>query len=300
MKKAITIGPITKDTIIKGRKVFRSIGGSVYYHACTLSSLGIDTTAVITIAKEDRELLKAFPKDVKLFPVFVKHTVEFENIYLTSNLNYRIQKARILENPIKVKDIYPMNFKEADVILLGPLFPTDIPSETIEYLFKFKIPIYLSAQGYLRHLEDHKIALKPWEDAQKFLKFVRILFLDENEARVILNTKFRKLEEVAKILASYGPEEVVITCGDEGSIIYSKKADEFYKIPAFAPKIIGDPTGLGDTYMAAYAARKLETSDPKESGIFASAAATLKFEGKGTFRASRRSVMMRIQKASHL
>jgi len=110
MKKAITIGPITKDTIIKGKKVFRSAGGSVYYHAGVLSSLGIDTTAVITIAKKDQGLLKAFPKKVKLVPVFVKYTMEFENIYSTSNLNYRIQKARIPENPIKVKDILSINF----------------------------------------------------------------------------------------------------------------------------------------------------------------------------------------------
>ena len=116
--------------------------------------------------------------------------------------------------------------------------------------------------------------------------------MDENEAATILGKQL-PLDEVAKTLASFGPDEVIITQGSNGSTIYSKKLDEIYKIPAFSPKKTEDPTGLGDTYMAAYAARKLEIEDPKMCGMFAAAASVIKLESKGAFKGNRKLIYER-------
>lgn len=153
----------------------------------------------------------------------------------------------------------------------------------------------MGAQGYLRHISNGMIQLKPWKDFKEYLKFINILFIDENESIVILGKK-RSLSVTAKILTSYGPSEVIITMGKKGSIIYSQKDDKIYKIPAFKPKRVEDPTGLGDTYMAAYAARKLDTDDPYNCGLFASAAAALKIENKGAFKKDKESIEKRIKK----
>ena len=297
MSNITLMGPITNDTIIKNNSTYKSIGGAVYYQSSVLEGLKVNTKSIITLAKGDAELLNAFGRNIDLFPIFTDETVQFQNIYPDNNPNHRIQKAHIAHNPIKVKDIVSLDLNDCDAILLGPLSPYDIPLETIKYLSKLKIPIYLGAQGYLRHLKGDKIVLRPWNTFQKFLKYVKILFMDENESATILGEEL-PLDEVAKILASFGPEEVIITQGSAGSTIYSKKSDELYQIDAFVPQKIEDPTGLGDTYMAAYAARKLEIEDPKMCGIFASAAAVIKLENKGAFNGNRKLIHERCKKYS--
>jgi hypothetical protein len=295
MSNITLIGPITEDTIIKNNSTYKSVGGAVYYQSSVLEQLKVNTKAIITLAKNDNELLNGFSKNIEIVPIFVEETMKFQNIYPNSDPNHRIQKAHIPFNPIKTENIASLDLMNSNAILLGPLCPNDIPIETIEYLSGLKIPIYLGAQGYLRHLKGERIVLRPWDDFQKYLKFVNILFIDENEAKTILGTQI-SLNHVAKTLASFGPEEVIITQGNNGSTIYSKKLDEVYEIPAFSPKRTEYPTGLGDTYMAAYAARKLETEDPKKCGIFAAAASVIKLENKGAFKGSKKLISQRCKK----
>jgi sugar/nucleoside kinase (ribokinase family) len=294
MSSVTLIGPVSKDIIVKDNSSYKSIGGPVFYQSSVFSKLEINTNVLTTISKDDKELLKGFPSNVNLIPYYINETIKFQNIYPDDDPNHRIQKASIPKNPIDIKNILSQ-IKYSDAVLLGPLCPYDIPLKTIEDLSKLKTPIYLGVQGYLRHLDRNKIILKPWERFTDFLKFIDVLFMDENESAIILGEK-HSLEKTAKIIASFGPQEVVITCGSRGSLIYSKKLDEIYKIPAFRPECIEDPTGLGDTYMAAYAARKLEIEDPKKCGMFAAAASSLKLENKCSFKGSRKQIEDRSKK----
>ncbi|WP_414469196.1 PfkB family carbohydrate kinase [Methanobacterium sp. ACI-7] len=290
------IGPVSEDIIIKEGKRYKSIGGAVFYQSSVFSNLNINTNAVITVSKKYKESINSFFPGTSLFPIYVKDMIKYQNIYPDNNLNHRTQKAEIPCNPITIKNII-QNIENSDVTLLGPLSPNDIPLETIKKISKLKIPLYLGAQGYLRHLEEDKIVLKPWTEFKKYLKFIDILFIDENEAR-ILQGNHNSLESIAKILSSFGPYEVIITCGSKGSIIYSRKFDEIYKIPAFKPKITEDPTGLGDTYMAAYTARKLETDSPQMCGIFAAAVSSLKLENRGPFNGNKKLILERCKNQS--
>jgi hypothetical protein len=79
MPKFIIIGPLTRDTISRDSLTYHSTGGAVYYQAAVLSKLGVDVTAVITLSKGDEELLKAFPSNVEVFPLFFDRTMKFEN-----------------------------------------------------------------------------------------------------------------------------------------------------------------------------------------------------------------------------
>ncbi len=286
MAKFIIIGPLTKDKIVKNDNIYPSIGGAVYYQTAVFSKLGVGNTAIITLAEKDINLINDLPYDTDIIPICTKETMEFENIYPDDNPNHRIQRAFIPNNPIYPDTISKIKFKDFDAILLSPLSPSDIPLNTLKYLSKFKTPIYLGAQGYMRQIENGKVVLKPWDDYKKFLKFIKLLFLDELEARVILGMFTGNCGEVARKLTSFGPEEVIITRGDHGALIYSRKTRiiESYDIPAFPPRKIKDPTGLGDTFMAAYAAKKLESDNPEVCGIFASFVSSLKMEHKGAFQ----------------
>ncbi|MGF7118223.1 PfkB family carbohydrate kinase [Methanobacterium oryzae] len=299
MPNITLIGPVAKDTIFKNNSKYKSTGGAVYYQSSILNSLKIKTKPIVTLSKIDNDLLNAFPENVEVFPLFYDKTIEFQNIYPTEDPNFRIQKASIPINPIKVEYISSLNLKDSDIILLGPLCPYDIPLKTLEYLFNLKIPIYLGIQGYLRHLKENKVVLHPCNDAQNYLKFIKIIFMDENEAEIILGKKL-SLEKIAKKLTTYGPEEVIITQGSKGALIYSKALNKTYKIPAFPPKFVEDPTGLGDTFMAAYAAKKLEVNDPGECGRFAAAASAIKLENKGVFKGNKELIEEKIMISSKI
>jgi len=103
------------------------------------------------------------------------------------------------------------------------------------------------------------------------------------EAEIL--TGMSEVNRAAIKLASYGIDEVVITLGSKGSLIYSK--NRFYSIPAFPVKKMADATGCGDTYMAGYIYKRLESSGIEEAGKFASAIATLKLQKFGPYSGSK-------------
>jgi nucleoside kinase len=290
MAKFLIIGPVTRDTILKSGSKCKGIGGPVYYQAGVLSALKSDVTALVTVGKEDINLLDSFSQDINLNPIWGEETTQFENFYPDENPNHRLQRACIPANPIEISHFSRIDWDTFDAVLVSPLSPYDVPFETLKYISDQEVPVYLGVQGYLRHLEGQKVVLKPLKDYKKFLACVDFLFLDEVEAGVIIGDSSISLDEISRNLSLLGPDEVIITRGDRGSIVYSSGHEDTYKIPAFPSKERVDPTGLGDSYLAAYAFRRQEVSDPRECGIFASLVSSLKLENKGSFQGDRRSI----------
>lgn len=294
MDRFLILGPITMDTIINRGSTCRGIGGPIYYQAAVLGALELKTTVLITLGKEDADLLNYFPAGVQILTVWGEETMHFENLYPNNDPNHRIQKASIPQNPLKVSHFSNINLEYFSAILASPLSPHDVPLKTIEYLSQFNLPIYLGLQGYLRHLDGDKVFLKPWDDYKSFLRWISYLFLDEVEARVLMGEKHLSLEQVARNLSLLGPKEVIITRGDRGSLIYSGKTNTTYRIPAFPSLQRIDPTGLGDTYLAAYAIKRQESKDPLGCGVFASIISSMKLEKKGAFRGNQNQIDQRI------
>ncbi len=119
------------DIIFKNGQRHESIGGPVYYQSYLLSNLGIATNAVVTLSKIHEGLLKEFPQEVNLIPLYVPETMKFQNIYPDNNPCNRLQKAEIPHNPIEVKGIKD-KIKDSHSILLGPLSPYDLPLKTLK------------------------------------------------------------------------------------------------------------------------------------------------------------------------
>lgn len=295
MAKFLLMGPVTRDTNLKSGSTCKGIGGPVYYQAGVLSSLKSDVTALVTLGKDDANLLTYFSKDTQLKPVWGGETMQFENFYPDEDPNHRVQRACIPSNPLEVFHLDFLELETFNAVLISPLSPGDIPLETIKHIFKSGTPVYLGVQGYLRHLEGQNVVLKNWKQYKSFLKYVNFLFMDEVEARVITGNSSTSLLEISRGISLLGPEEVIITRGDQGSLIYSRYHDKSYSIPAYPPQERVDPTGLGDSYLAAYAFRKQETSDPEECGIFSSVVSSLKLEKKGAFQGNINIINQRIQ-----
>lgn len=263
------IGPITKDKIILANKSMAKIGGTAFYSSITLANLGIKTEVFTKLSAEDKNLFSALKhRNISISPYFCNSTTSFRNIYHGER---REQFVEGIAEPFSVKEI--KSVKDCKIVHLGPLTRKEIPLAILKYL-KFRgLIISLDVQGYMRQIKNNKVRLTDWREKRKFLKYVDIVKADKKEASIITR---KKGEAAAKSLAAMGPKEVLITDGAHGSAIYAD--GRYFSIPAFTPFVIKDVTGCGDTYVAAYLAKRLKSSDLKECGLFAARCATIKIE----------------------
>ncbi|RAP51638.1 MAG: hypothetical protein BZ138_04715 [Methanosphaera sp. rholeuAM270] len=280
--RILVIGPITKDHIITPDNEYYQLGGAAYYQTMTLKQLKKDSISIISIGKNDTDLLNNTLK--KQIMILQEKTHQYTNIY-DKDLK-RKQKAELETNEIKIEET-TIDLSEIKYALISPLSPYDISAHTIEYLKNNNIITILTAQGYLRKTDkDNNIVEREWTDKEKYLKYTDILCLDEKEALKTFNTKKILEEEMKKNLKRYTLKQIIITRAENGSIIFTK--EKTYKIPAIKTSKIIDATGLGDTYIAAYIAKLEETENIRESGLFASITAKEKLKRKGPLKTGKK------------
>ena len=276
------IGHITRDKIRIKNQEKEMQGGVAYYATMALKNLGSDVSLITKAAEKDRYLLNdLIEKDITIFYKESQKTTFFENIYPES-VDFRVQQVRSIADPFSIEDILDIHAK---IFHLGPLTEQDIPLKILKLVSK-KGKISLDAQGFLRKIENCEVKSADWEEKTEGLACVDILKTDENEAKILSGKE--DLKKAAVELSGYGPEEIIITCGYKGSLIHSK--GRFYRIPSIPPEKEVDSTGCGDTYIAGYIHKRLISEDIYESGIFASAVASLKLEDSGAFRGSEEDV----------
>ncbi len=289
------IGHITKDIVrIKNEKKERP-GGVVYYSSIALKNLGANVSLITKSAEKNKGLFNDVIKNnISIFYKKSKETTVFENIY-PEDLDFRIQKVKCVAQPFSTGDIPDIHTK---YFHLGPLTIQDIPLEILKLLSK-KAKISVDIQGFLRKIEKGKVKSIDWEEKDEGLAYINILKTDEIEAKILSGED--TIRKAAVKLSAYGIDEIIITLGSKGSLIYSK--EKFYSIPSFPAKKIVDATGCGDTYMAGYIYKRLKSSGIDESGRFAAATASLKLEESGPFKGSEEDVqnflgLQSIKKAS--
>ncbi|MFX1535853.1 MAG: PfkB family carbohydrate kinase [Promethearchaeota archaeon] len=282
------IGHITSDINQTPKNEIKEMpGGTAYYSSLTLKNLGSKVCVVTKTAKRDKGLLGIL-KEVNI-PVFHQEsqkTTIFENIY-PKDFNTRIQNVKTVAEPFNVGDISEMLKKDfsSRIFHLGPLTKEDMPLEILKRLSR-KAKISLDAQGFVRKIDNSKVKNVDWEEKKEGLTYINILHIDETEAKILSGEK--DIKKAATKLSIYGIDEIIITCGTSGSLIYSKR--EFYPIPSFSPRKIVDTTGCGDTYVAAYIHKRLKSSDINEAGRFAAATSALKAESFGAFKGREETV----------
>lgn len=266
----VVIGPVTKDLVIIGSESSFKIGGATYYQSFVFEEFFNDYLAIVNCC--DEKLIDGFPDLSKVKVIKKENTHYFINKYPNhENLDIREQLSNFANIPIypyDLEDILPDNIEG---FVINPLNRFDFPSETIEYIKGFDVPIFLSVQGFLR-LPDNQvneyfsIKLDCFDELDTILNDVDAIFMDEAEANII-GTDF-------------DVDEIVITNGSSGSRILS---DEEIKISAVRCEDIVDTTGCGDTYMAAYISQKLLLKSSKDAGNFASKVASEKIKNFGPY-----------------
>lgn len=271
------IGHITNDKIVTPKNTVYMAGGTSFYMTYGIHQLPSKVSyQLVTKVGNDQlkevEKIKALGVDTICYPS--QHTVYFENRYGIDS-NDRTQRVLAKADPFTMDDVRPL---EAKIFHLGTLLADDFSPEVVEYLAS-KGTISIDVQGYMREVIGEDVRATDWKDKERILAVTGILKLNESEMEVITGSKDPR--NAAKILADYGVQEVIITLGSYGSLIYAE--GNFYEIPAYKACHVVDATGCGDTFSTGYLYSRALGAGYEESGKFASAMCTLKLEHNGPF-----------------
>jgi len=284
------IGHITLDKVVNPSGEVHMPGGTSFYFSHAIANLDARYGLVTAIADSERAIvsgLESMGISVKALPS--THTVYFENIY---GLDQDSRKQRVTQkaDPFEVNSFLEV---DAGTYHLGPLLGDDIPLAVIKYL-SAKGVVSLDVQGYLRIVKDQNVVATDWAEKTEALPYVDILKANDSELAVL--TGCDDVREGAQIIAALGVNEVVVTLGSKGSLIYT--GGEFHEIPAYTPNEIVDATGCGDTYMAGYLYKRSKNADCVEAGKFGAAMATLKIQSSGPFQGTGSDVYAIIRQAA--
>ncbi len=272
------VGHITSDKVVTSNSTMYMPGGTAYYFSFPFIRLNASYMLITALAKEDMHYVTDLQnREIEVMVQKSKFTVCFENVY-EENTDFRTQYVSQQADPFILESLKQV---EAKVFHLGPLLAGDFSLSLIKSLAD-KGKVSMDVQGYLRAVRDGKVYNADWPEKVEALAYVDILKADEAELRTL--TGIEDIQSAAKLVASWGVKELVITNGSHGSTIYSNGT--FYPVPAFPPKTLVDATGCGDTYMAGYLYQRIKGANESEAGRFAAALATIKLEAAGPFQGS--------------
>lgn len=280
-KKIIVVGSTNMDMVVKTSRIpapgetvlsgsfFMNPGGKGANQAVAAARLGGEVTFISRIGNDvfgkrslqllDDEGINTFymlsdselPTGVALITV---DQIGENSIVVASGANSNFF-------PDDVKDALP-EITNAGIILLQ----LEIPLETVHFVTR-----YAASKGIKVILNPAPaIALDP-----ELLNYLYLITPNQSEAEVISGIKVKNIDdakEAAKVIHEMGAENVVITLGDMGAVIFQK--DKIQVVPAKKVEAI-DTTAAGDVFCGALAVALSENKTLEEAVRFASIAASI-------------------------
>lgn len=269
------VGHYTKDTIVMPEETKTVHGGAFLYGAYVVAQMGLKAAVVTRLARADFEAVEELTRlGVEVFAKPTAQSTRLILVYPTADLDRRSISIETYAGAFTLAEVAPV---QARVFHIGASIRGEVPPEVIEALAQKGTRISLDVQGFIRINQSSKLVHANWPEEAQVLEFVDVLKTDGVEAEILTGKK--DIKEAAKILADFGPQEIVVTHRD-GVLVYAE--GRFYKAPFFSGEIRGR-TGRGDTCTAAYLGKRL-TAPPSEATVWAAALTSLKMEQGGPFR----------------
>lgn len=291
--KIALVGPLVKDIITIDGKSQIYMGGIPYYEAQALKSFGVAVVAYVTYARAEEQFVEDSFQGIKVIPFYAQNTITHELVYESKNPDVReVRVPKYDANIFPVEEKTLEELKSFDYILLGPLYYENIPYEFFEKMKNHNLVI--NNFGLFGYFENGLAIHKKPENFIRVAPFLKCISLDEGEMKFA--SQKETCEQGAKFFLELGVQEVIVTKGSRGSMIFTK--DNVYKIPSFPPKKLVDPTGAGDTYLSAFVySKELFGEDMQKRGEFAAMSATMVIEKGGAFMGTTKEVLDRLKNA---
>ena len=256
-------------------------GGTAYYSSLALRSLGARVRILTRLAADDRDLLLAelLTAGAEIEALPSRATTEFVHRFPHGPEGERVLSVGGVAPPFAPEDL---DRPAAEVGYAGPLTAADLPLAALRALRARCRRLAIDLQGLVRHVREGGIELAASPEAAECLRLADIVKADLGEASVV--TGEVEPHAAARALAAYGPAEVIVTMSDRGSVLVA--GGQTVQIPALPPARFVDPTGCGDTFLAAYVFARERGDEVLPAARFAAAAAACKLQQRGALRST--------------
>lgn len=275
------IGNYTKDRISDSNGERIVDGGAFNYGANVAARLGLSTCAVTRLSRLDIHVVRQLEAlGVDVFPEYTPESTQLRLVYPSENPDERQIFVDSSAGAFRVEQVANLKTR---IAVIGASFRGEVGSDILQILKHQDTHIALDVQGFLRTIRDGLLVGELWPEKEETLSLVRFLKADIAEAEIL--TGSRDLRRAAEILSGMGAKEIVLTHRD-GVLVYDGR--RFYEAGFYPERLVGR-SGRGDTCIAAYSCRRLD-SPPAEAAIWAAAVTSLKMESNGPFSSSPRDI----------
>lgn len=257
----------------------RVLSGCSTNAALALSKLGKKVKLIGAIGDDHRHQfigeLEHYYIDYEIRPS--AQTGGFSLIYYD---NFGNRTLDLLGRADVIDEIEPEWYENSEAVLIGPILREVTPEAIREIRRSFKGLLFCDPQGLLRGAdEEGRIYHEKPDGIEELIGLFDVVKPNELEGKVLTGVDCREDPyEAARIIKSWGPNVVIVTLAELGSVIYD--GERFIDIPPFEIDLI-DSTGAGDTYMAGFTFEYLKTKDLRRSGCFASCVSSIMIEQVG-------------------
>ncbi len=271
----VFLGHYTQDTIVYPHATRTVDGGAFRYGAHVAARLGLRVAVVTRLARADRRVVDELEQlGVTVYAHVAPASTGLRLTYPTANPDERTVELTSSAGPFTVEEVplIPARYWHIGASVRG-----EVPAEVIQVLADSGAAISLDVQGFIRVVRDGVLITDDWPGKEAVLRRVTVLKTDAVEAARLTGLADRRA--AARLLASFGPREVLLTHGD-GALVY---CDGVCHEAPWMPRQVRGRSGRGDTCTAAYLARRL-TAPPADAVAWAAAVTSLKLEEEGPFR----------------
>jgi sugar/nucleoside kinase (ribokinase family) len=272
----VIFGNYTKDTIISKAGTRYVDGGGFNYGAHAAVNSGKIVAAVTRLASEDTRVITTLEEiGVDVYPTFTSTSTHMKLEYPTDNVDERILTCSATAGTYAISQFDGL---AAKAFLINSSVREEVPLDLVKELRKKECHLVADAQGFTRIISPDKTLIHAeWPEKIEFLKLIDVLKVDIVEAESLTGEK--DIFKAAKILAEFGPKEIVLTHRN-GILVYA--GGEYFE-ETFKPKKLIGRSGRGDTCIASYMAKRLN-AEPAEAIKWSAAVTSLKLEAEGPFK----------------
>jgi sugar/nucleoside kinase (ribokinase family) len=250
------VGLVSLDRVDGG---IPRLGGVPVYAARTVRLLGQPAVVATKLADEDRPRLAGL--GLSIVAGSAARTIEFRIENDGERRRLAIDELGEPWSPDEARGWLTRALTEADWVHAGALTRADFPAETLATLARGRV-LSLDGQGLVRRAGLGDLVLDADYDPD-VLRHVGVLKLALEELDAL------GLELTESSLASLGVREVVVTLGKNGAVVYAEGLAEH--VPTIPLEGV-DPTGAGDSWIAAYLAYRRRRHAPVSAARLANGA----------------------------
>ncbi len=279
---SLIIGETALDTNVDyDGSVVHAVGGAVYYSGYAAANMGYRTAVLPKADMTAAELAEVFAgaPNAVVYPLHSRTSFVTKNVYHTPDRERRTATVDSVIEPYRLEEMPEI---KAEIWHLAGLVRGDIPNELIPYAAE-RAMVAIDVQCMLRCEENGGMVYHDWAEKREMLPYVRFLKTDAAEAEILTGLTDRA--EAAKMLHSWGAQEVMVTHNTE-VLVYD--GHEIHTCPIKSRNLSGR-TGRGDTTFAGYINERL-TQDIPAALLTATALVSLKMETPGPYMGTRADV----------